>query len=109
MISMLATRVALVNGGAVADAGEASAGVNTTCSHCGSCAEGVCTPWAHPKKYVNPAFDVTLNRGAPAPQCPPLRKSKLSSLMVFGGLVITAPAAEQSLVRPFFDRRRPKR
>src|SRR5260370_35581466 len=81
----------------------------------GFCGAGVSVPSAQPAKCVTLLLVTILNRGAPAPQCVPLRISKPSSSTAgVGGTVrlpkpvIVAPAAEQSVVRPFFDSSSPK-
>src|SRR5207247_10357996 len=77
---------------------------------------GVGTPLAHPPtkwEVFGPVGGVTttLKRGAPAPQCPPLRKSKpsvnVASTLIPRAPVMRAPAEEQSGLAPFFDSSRP--
>src|SRR3989442_13453127 len=77
---------------------------------------GVGTPLAPPPtkwEVFGPVggLTTTLKRGAPAPQCPPLRKSKpsvnVASTLISGTPVMRAPAEEQSGLGPVLDSSRP--
>src|SRR3989442_4228691 len=78
---------------------------------------GVWTPLAHPPtkwEVFGPVggLTTTLKRGAPAPQCPPLRKSKpsvnVASTVISGTPVMRAPAEDQTRLGSVFDSSRPR-